>query len=149
MSWKHTKKILAQNVQGETRKLKNSRKARRRRHLAIPALLLAILTMGIVMVAIHYYTAETYLVLQGDEQITVGKHGLFEDPGVIAKRGARDVSDKVEIDSNLDLSTPGEYEIITSPEVTGLIAHEAFGHGVEMDMFVKNRVNWVCIVFKY
>ncbi|MBE5860181.1 MAG: TldD/PmbA family protein [Butyrivibrio sp.] len=34
---------------------------------------------------------------------------------------------------------PGEYEIITSPEVTGLIAHEAFGHGVEMDMFVKKR----------
>ena len=34
---------------------------------------------------------------------------------------------------------PGEYDIITSPEVTGLIAHEAFGHGVEMDMFVKNR----------
>ncbi len=34
---------------------------------------------------------------------------------------------------------PGEYEVICSPEVTGLIAHEAFGHGVEMDMFVKNR----------
>lgn len=34
---------------------------------------------------------------------------------------------------------PGEYVIITSPEVTGLIAHEAFGHGVEMDMFVKDR----------
>ena len=34
---------------------------------------------------------------------------------------------------------PGEYEIITSPEITGLIAHEAFGHGVEMDMFVKGR----------
>ena len=34
---------------------------------------------------------------------------------------------------------PGEYEIITMPEITGLIAHEAFGHGVEMDMFVKNR----------
>ena len=34
---------------------------------------------------------------------------------------------------------PGEYEIITHPSVTGLIAHEAFGHGVEMDMFVKNR----------
>ena len=34
---------------------------------------------------------------------------------------------------------PGEYEVITSPEVTGLIAHEAFGHGVEMDMFVKHR----------
>ena len=34
---------------------------------------------------------------------------------------------------------PGEYEIITTPEVSGLIAHEAFGHGVEMDMFVKDR----------
>lgn len=34
---------------------------------------------------------------------------------------------------------PGEYEIITDPSITGLIAHEAFGHGVEMDMFVKNR----------
>ena len=34
---------------------------------------------------------------------------------------------------------PGEYDIITAPDVTGLIAHEAFGHGVEMDMFVKER----------
>lgn len=34
---------------------------------------------------------------------------------------------------------PGEYEVICSPEITGLIAHEAFGHGVEMDMFVKKR----------
>ena len=34
---------------------------------------------------------------------------------------------------------PGEYDIIASPEVSGLIAHEAFGHGVEMDMFVKGR----------
>ncbi len=35
--------------------------------------------------------------------------------------------------------TPGEYDCITSCQITGLIAHEAFGHGVEMDMFVKNR----------
>ncbi len=34
---------------------------------------------------------------------------------------------------------PGEYDLICTPEVAGLIAHEAFGHGVEMDMFVKNR----------
>ena len=34
---------------------------------------------------------------------------------------------------------PGEYDVITAPDVTGLIAHEAFGHGVEMDMFVKHR----------
>lgn len=34
---------------------------------------------------------------------------------------------------------PGTYDVIVSPEVAGLIAHEAFGHGVEMDMFVKER----------
>lgn len=34
---------------------------------------------------------------------------------------------------------PGEYECICAPEVTGMIVHEAFGHGVEMDMFVKDR----------
>jgi TldD protein len=34
---------------------------------------------------------------------------------------------------------PGEYEVILSPKIAGLLAHESFGHGVEMDMFVKNR----------
>ena len=40
---------------------------------------------------------------------------------------------------NAESIVPGEYDIITEPSITGLIAHEAFGHGVEMDMFVKNR----------
>ena len=34
---------------------------------------------------------------------------------------------------------PGEYECVCDPTVTGIIVHEAFGHGVEMDMFVKDR----------
>ena len=34
---------------------------------------------------------------------------------------------------------PGMYECVCTPEVTGMIVHEAFGHGVEMDMFVKDR----------
>ena len=34
---------------------------------------------------------------------------------------------------------PGFYDVITDPSITGLIAHEAFGHGVEMDQFVKDR----------
>lgn len=34
---------------------------------------------------------------------------------------------------------PGDYDIICDPDFTGLIAHEAFGHGAEMDMFVKDR----------
>ncbi len=42
-----------------------------------------------------------------------------------------------------DRVEPGEYEVICSPDIAGLIAHEAFGHGVEMDMFVKNRAKAV------
>lgn len=34
---------------------------------------------------------------------------------------------------------PGEYTIVTSPAVTGVLAHESFGHGVEADMFLKER----------
>lgn len=34
---------------------------------------------------------------------------------------------------------PGEYDVVTAPSVSGLIAHESFGHGVELDMFLKGR----------
>ena len=44
---------------------------------------------------------------------------------------------------------PGTYTIITDPSISGLIAHEAFGHGVEMDMFVKNRAKAIDYVGKY
>ena len=44
---------------------------------------------------------------------------------------------------------PGKYTIITDPSISGLIAHEAFGHGVEMDMFVKNRAKANDYIGKY
>jgi len=34
---------------------------------------------------------------------------------------------------------PGEYDVICSPGATGMIVHEAFGHGVELDMFLRDR----------
>ncbi len=34
---------------------------------------------------------------------------------------------------------PGEYDVVTAPGVSGVICHESFGHGVEADMFVKER----------
>lgn len=45
--------------------------------------------------------------------------------------------------------TPGVYDVITDPTISGLIAHEAFGHGVEMDMFVKNRAKAKDFIGKY
>ncbi|HMB71389.1 MAG TPA: TldD/PmbA family protein, partial [bacterium] len=38
-----------------------------------------------------------------------------------------------------DRIRPGSYEVVADPDVTGTLAHESFGHGVELDMFVKDR----------
>jgi TldD protein len=34
---------------------------------------------------------------------------------------------------------PGEYTVVTTPGVSGTVCHESFGHGVETDMFLKER----------
>jgi TldD protein len=34
---------------------------------------------------------------------------------------------------------PGEYQVLTAPGVSGVVCHESFGHGVETDMFLKER----------
>src|SRR5215469_8952584 len=34
---------------------------------------------------------------------------------------------------------PGEYDIVTDPGLSGVLAHESFGHGVELDLFPKGR----------
>jgi TldD protein len=34
---------------------------------------------------------------------------------------------------------PGIYDTVTDPSLSGVIAHECFGHGVEMDLFPKGR----------
>ena len=61
--------------------------------------------------------------------------GIIDKLGDIVEQAVKEVEDTLSASPVI----PGEYEIVTSPEVTGLIAHEAFGHGVEMDMFVKGR----------
>ncbi len=60
---------------------------------------------------------------------------LFDNLSDYIKLTYKELNDSL----NAEHIEPGEYDIITTPEVSGLIAHEAFGHGVEMDMFVKNR----------
>ncbi|AKN30518.1 Zn-dependent protease [Clostridium carboxidivorans P7] len=74
------------------------------------------------------------------------KYSYSPFSGLKASELLEEISEKV--DETVDISiklldskpvTPGEYECICSPDVSGIIAHEAFGHGVEMDMFVKNR----------
>lgn len=55
------------------------------------------------------------------------------------KKAADDACRRTEELLTADRVVPGEYDIICDPDFTGLIAHEAFGHGAEMDMYVKER----------
>ena len=99
----------------------------------------------------HRDLCQSYVYSEGSIAAVVMENGQnrFDYTGVsglcgpelfdwLADKVEKVVADAVELLSAGRIE-PGEYEIITSPEVTGLIAHEAFGHGVEMDMFVKNR----------
>ena len=92
-----------------------------------------------------YVYSEGSVVCTGsrDGRTEMGREGvsgrvgpeLFDDLSHVLDEAFKDVNELL----SAERVTPGEYDIITAPDVTGLIAHEAFGHGVEMDMFVKNR----------
>ena len=57
----------------------------------------------------------------------------------MTKEGCDELIDKTISLLSSEKIVPGEYDVICAPDITGLIAHEAFGHGVEMDMFLKDR----------
>ncbi|MDO4197591.1 MAG: TldD/PmbA family protein [Erysipelotrichaceae bacterium] len=94
-----------------------------------------------------------YAVVKENETIKNCFDALGEASTSIALSQAEEMADKVVktavklIDSKPIV--PGKYTVITDPSVSGLIAHEAFGHGVEMDMFVKNRAKAKDYVGKY
>ena len=90
-----------------------------------------------------YSTAVAYIMTAKGEEIKDSVEGLsglcgaellekMEQVIVKAANTALDLLDSVPM-------VPGEYDCICTPEMTGMIVHEAFGHGVEMDMFVKKR----------
>ncbi|WP_027633486.1 TldD/PmbA family protein [Clostridium hydrogeniformans] len=81
--------------------------------------------------------------------VSSGENSKYSYKGISGLKGAEildEFSGKIEeaVQEALSLLEatpiiPGEYEVICNPDVSGLIAHEAFGHGVEMDMFIKER----------
>lgn len=77
----------------------------------IGMLLLGIFILGIGLGGIWYYTSESYMVMAGDDEVTIGLNGYYRDPGVEAKISGRDVTKRVRVDSDLDESRPGVYEI--------------------------------------
>lgn len=95
--------------------------------------------------------AQSYTFVNGYIIPVLSKDGDFrEDYSTDSKMGGAELIDEMKDKLKKVLSEtrklfgtttikPGVYDIITDPSVSGLLAHEAFGHGVEMDMFVKER----------
>ncbi|MCD7738374.1 MAG: TldD/PmbA family protein [Lachnospiraceae bacterium] len=83
------------------------------------------------------------IAVQKDQQVKYSYQGFSKLGGVElldTMGGAIDRIGKNAVDLlEAEPMIPGEYDCICTPPVTGMIAHEAFGHGVEMDMFVKDR----------
>ena len=79
--------------------------------LLLPVMIAGICVFGIALMTIYYYSDQTYLVLNGDEQVSVGLRGVYKDPGVTAKSWGRDVSDKAEVNGMPDMKTPGDYVV--------------------------------------
>ena len=94
-----------------------------------------------------------FLVYRENDQVVQCREGAWD---VTVKKTMEELPKR--IDKLLDKAhhlafakpiEPGMYDIITDPSITGLIAHEAFGHGVEMDMFVKDRAKSKEYINKY
>ena len=119
----------------------------------------------VIQVRAMYVKRETSSIFVSDKKVLDQKYDWINTMLVVAVRDGNNIkynySAEGEADSKLALDAieksyknildiaiklldakpikPGVYDIITDPSISGLIAHEAFGHGVEMDMFVKNR----------
>jgi TldD protein len=92
-----------------------------------------------------YPWAQGYLmaIAKGDKGVKMGFTSIAGQQGAELLDELETKTDMLvkQVDDILSAKpmVPGEYDVICTPEITGLIAHEAFGHGVEMDMFVKER----------
>ena len=92
----------------------------------------------------HYGWANgTIVVIYRGEKMAQARHGdgaaTMKEIIASLKGGLDDVLSLARHLSTAKTIQPGVYDVITDPSISGLIAHEAFGHGVEMDQFVKDR----------
>ena len=97
-----------------------------------------------VMTIAIYHTGEKMVMAREGTYSNLMKEALEGIPALIPV-----LVEKVGKLATAKPITPGVYDVITDPSISGLIAHEAFGHGVEMDQFVKDRALAKQYVGKY
>ncbi len=81
-------------------------------------------------------------VFKGEKTVVANKYDYSDKLSDMIPRMKTLVGPLIDLAEHLTHATPikpGVYDVITDSSISGLIAHEAFGHGVEMDQFVKQR----------
>ncbi len=101
-----------------------------------------------------YGWANAYaLVIYNDGKMVEARHTEGSDSlAEVMEKTRASIDEVIDLARHLVKATPikpGVYDVITDSSITGLIAHEAFGHGVEMDQFVKDRALAKYFVGKY
>jgi len=79
--------------------------------LTILIVLFALAVAGVIALAVNYYTHDSYMVLNGDSEVTVGLNGVFDDPGATAFANGKDISNEVTRSGQIDVTSPGKYTI--------------------------------------
>ena len=97
-----------------------------------------------IMAIAIYHTGEKMVMAREGTDSNLMKEAISRLPERIPV-----LVEKVKKLSTAKPIVPGVYDVITDPSISGLIAHEAFGHGVEMDQFVKDRALAKDYVGKY
>lgn len=77
--------------------------------ISIGIILLAVI--GMLVFIVVYYTTQFSLSLKGPEEMTVGLYSVYQDPGVEAKKGGKDISAQAKVSGKVDTSKPGEYQV--------------------------------------
>ncbi len=74
-------------------------------------ILLAALIIGLTAFIAFYYMTQFSLSLNGPEEMKIGLHALYTEPGAKATVRGKDVSAKIKISGEVDTSVPGEYKV--------------------------------------
>lgn len=76
----------------------------------------------------------------------------FFSPGYeatnISEKDIKDIIEKTLKISEAKKLSPGKYACILSPDLSGLLAHESFGHGMESDTMFKDRAKAIEFIGK-
>lgn len=93
------------------RSFQRKRRKRKNAKLKVAVLLLAVVVISGAGISVIRHKANNDIQLIGDEEITLGLNGVYEEPGATAKSDGKDVTGKIKISGKVNPEKPGKYKV--------------------------------------